>query len=173
MIAEFRLPDLGEGLPEAELVQWLVAPGDTVALNQPIAEVETAKAVVELPSPFAGTVTALHAAAGDLIPVGAPVIAIQTAQTEEATDDADSRAADAGETSGRPPTSSATARPRVSRGARNAARAGAKAGRVPTPPCSTPPSVTLPGVTAMRVTSMCVTWMCMTWMCSGPPRTTR
>ena len=59
MNAEFRLPDLGEGLPEAEIVQWLVAEGDEVTLNQPIAEVETAKAVVELPSPFAGTVQTL------------------------------------------------------------------------------------------------------------------
>lgn len=54
MIAEFRLPDLGEGLTEAEVVQWLVAPGDAVALNQTLAEVETAKAVVELPSPYEG-----------------------------------------------------------------------------------------------------------------------
>lgn len=76
MIAEFRLPDLGEGLPEAEIVQWLVARGDEVTLNQPIAEVETAKAIVELPSPFAGTVSDLHAAAGDVVAVGAPLIAI-------------------------------------------------------------------------------------------------
>jgi len=62
-VQDFKLPDLGEGLPEAELVQWLVAVGDTVTLNQTIAEVETAKAVVELPSPYAGTITALHAAA--------------------------------------------------------------------------------------------------------------
>jgi pyruvate dehydrogenase E2 component (dihydrolipoamide acetyltransferase) len=61
VISEFRLPDLGEGLPEAEIVQWLVAEGETVTLNQPIAEVETAKAIVELPSPFAGTVRQLHA----------------------------------------------------------------------------------------------------------------
>ena len=52
MNAEFRLPDLGEGLTEAEVVQWLVAPGDTVTLNQTLAEVETAKAIVELPSPY-------------------------------------------------------------------------------------------------------------------------
>ncbi|HEX5859763.1 MAG TPA: dihydrolipoamide acetyltransferase family protein [Microbacterium sp.] len=74
MIKEFTLPDLGEGLPEAELVQWLVAEGDTVALNQTIAEVETAKAVVELPSPHAGVVTTLHAEAGDVVAVGAPLI---------------------------------------------------------------------------------------------------
>ncbi len=70
MIAEFRLPDLGEGLPEAEIVQWLVGPGDVVTLNQPIAEVETAKAVVELPSPYAGTVTELRHEAGDVVAVG-------------------------------------------------------------------------------------------------------
>lgn len=74
MMQDFRLPDLGEGLPEAELVQWLVAEGDTVALNQTIAEVETAKAIVELPSPHAGVVTTLHAAAGDVVEVGAVLI---------------------------------------------------------------------------------------------------
>src|SRR5690606_18095690 len=61
VIAEFHLPDLGEGLTEAEVVQWMVEPGDTVALNQTLAEVETAKAVVELPSPYEGTVASLHA----------------------------------------------------------------------------------------------------------------
>src|SRR6478735_2052199 len=79
VIEEFRLPDLGEGLPEAELVQWLVAEGDTVTLNQTIAEVETAKAIVELPSPFAGTVSALHAQAGDVVEVGAVLIAFEVA----------------------------------------------------------------------------------------------
>jgi pyruvate dehydrogenase E2 component (dihydrolipoamide acetyltransferase) len=78
MAQDFRLPDLGEGLPEAELVQWLVAVGDTVALNQTIAEVETAKAVVELPSPHAGTVTALHAAPGDVVAVGSVLISFDT-----------------------------------------------------------------------------------------------
>ncbi|MCT9000913.1 dihydrolipoamide acetyltransferase family protein [Microbacterium memoriense] len=76
MTAEFRLPDLGEGLPEAEIVQWLVAVGDIVTLNQPIAEVETAKAIVELPSPFAGTVRTLHAAPGEVIAVGELLISI-------------------------------------------------------------------------------------------------
>ena len=74
MIEDFRLPDLGEGLPEAELVSWQVAEGDTVTLNQTIAEVETAKAVVELPSPFAGMVRTLHAAAGDVVEVGSVLI---------------------------------------------------------------------------------------------------
>ncbi|WP_457098755.1 dihydrolipoamide acetyltransferase family protein [Microbacterium sp. P5_E9] len=84
MIEEFRLPDLGEGLPEAELVQWLVAEGDTVTLNQTIAEVETAKAIVELPSPFAGTVSALHAQAGDVVEVGAVLIAFEVAGADAA-----------------------------------------------------------------------------------------
>ncbi|WP_102192457.1 dihydrolipoamide acetyltransferase family protein [Microbacterium aurantiacum] len=75
----FRLPDLGEGLTEAGLVQWLVAVGDTIVTDQPIAEVETAKSVVELPSPFAGVVTALHGAAGDTIDVGAPVLEVAAA----------------------------------------------------------------------------------------------
>lgn len=92
MIAEFRLPDLGEGLPEAEIVQWLVAQGDEVALNQPIAEVETAKAIVELPSPFAGTVSTLHAEAGDVVEVGAPLIAFQVAGAQPSEDAAVSAA---------------------------------------------------------------------------------
>ncbi|WP_164233253.1 dihydrolipoamide acetyltransferase family protein [Microbacterium hydrocarbonoxydans] len=72
----FRLPDLGEGLTEAGLVQWLVAVGDTIVVDQAIAEVETAKSVVELPSPYAGVVTALHGEPGDTIDVGAPVLEV-------------------------------------------------------------------------------------------------
>ena len=74
MIREFRLPDLGEGLTESEIVSWRVAVGDKVTLNQVIAEVETAKAVVELPSPYAGTVSRLHEAAGSVVEVGAPIV---------------------------------------------------------------------------------------------------
>ncbi|BDV30501.1 dihydrolipoamide acetyltransferase family protein [Microbacterium terricola] len=85
MTEDFRLPDLGEGLPEAELVQWLVAAGDEVTLNQPIAEVETAKAVVELPSPYAGTVSALHAAPGDVVAVGAVLISFDLGAQEMST----------------------------------------------------------------------------------------
>ncbi|WP_431072787.1 dihydrolipoamide acetyltransferase family protein [Microbacterium phyllosphaerae] len=83
MIAEFRLPDLGEGLTEAEVVQWLVAPGDAVALNQTLAEVETAKAVVELPSPYEGVVSTLHAEAGETVAVGSPLIAFDVDGAEE------------------------------------------------------------------------------------------
>ena len=70
----FTMPDLGEGLEEGEIVAWLVEVGDTVALNQPLVEVETAKAAVEIPSPFAGVVTALHGAPGGSIPVGEPLV---------------------------------------------------------------------------------------------------
>lgn len=73
----FRLPDLGEGLTEAALVQWVVKVGDTITTDQVIAEVETAKSVVELPSPFAGVITALHGEAGDIIAVGAPVLEVE------------------------------------------------------------------------------------------------
>lgn len=77
-VLEFRLPDLGEGLTDAELQSWSVAVGDTVELNQTIAEVETAKAVVALPSPFAGTVVELLAEPGETVPVGAPLIRVRT-----------------------------------------------------------------------------------------------
>jgi 2-oxoisovalerate dehydrogenase E2 component (dihydrolipoyl transacylase) len=70
----FVMPDLGEGLEEGEIVSWLVAEGDEVALNQPIAEVETAKMTVEIPSPFAGVIAKLHAGAGDAVAVGAPLV---------------------------------------------------------------------------------------------------
>ncbi|MHA7224359.1 dihydrolipoamide acetyltransferase family protein [Arthrobacter sp. RHLT1-20] len=77
MIKEFRLPDLGEGLTESEILAWKVAVGDTVTLNQIIAEVETAKAVVELPSPFAGVVAALHEQPGTVVEVGKPIISFE------------------------------------------------------------------------------------------------
>lgn len=78
-VLEFRLPDLGEGLTDAELQTWTVRVGDRIELNQTIAEVETAKAVVTLPSPFAGTVVELLAAPGDTVTVGAPLIRVRGA----------------------------------------------------------------------------------------------
>src|SRR3954447_6667659 len=77
-IEHFRLPDAGEGLTEAEIVTWRVAPGDTVAVNDPVVEIETAKSLVELPSPFAGRVTQLLAPVGATVAVGSPIIAIDT-----------------------------------------------------------------------------------------------
>ncbi len=70
----FRLPDLGEGLTDAEVLRWLVAPGDEVRVNQPLLEVETAKAAVEIPSPVAGTVLELAAEEGEVVAVGAPLL---------------------------------------------------------------------------------------------------
>jgi 2-oxoisovalerate dehydrogenase E2 component (dihydrolipoyl transacylase) len=75
-MATFLLPDLGEGLEEAQLVQWLVRVGDMVTLNQPLCQVETAKALVDIPSPYAGTVQTLHAAPGDTILVSHPLVTI-------------------------------------------------------------------------------------------------
>lgn len=73
---EFNLPDVGEGLTEADIVSWAVKPGDTVSLNQVICEIETAKSLVELPSPFEGVVTELLAEPGQTVPVGAPIMRV-------------------------------------------------------------------------------------------------
>ncbi len=78
-LKEFKLPDAGEGLTEADIVAWHVKPGDQVEDGQIIVEVETAKAVVELPSPWDGTVARLLAAEGETVEVGAPIIAIEVA----------------------------------------------------------------------------------------------
>jgi 2-oxoisovalerate dehydrogenase E2 component (dihydrolipoyl transacylase) len=76
---QFRLPDLGEGLADAEIVRWMVAPGDSVALNQIICEVETAKALVELPSPVVGVVAELRVSEGETVMVGTPIITFEGA----------------------------------------------------------------------------------------------
>ena len=73
----FNLPDLGEGLQEAEIVRWHVAVGDTVSVDQPMVAMETAKAVVEVPSPWDGVITALHGRPGDTIATGAPLVDFQ------------------------------------------------------------------------------------------------
>jgi len=73
-MSTFRLPDLGEGLAEAEILEWHVRPGDRVLVDQPMVSVETAKAVVEVPVPYSGVVTALHGAVGDIVATGAPLI---------------------------------------------------------------------------------------------------
>jgi 2-oxoisovalerate dehydrogenase E2 component (dihydrolipoyl transacylase) len=75
-VADFLLPDLGEGLSEAEVIAWRVSPGDRVTVDQVIAEVETAKAVVEVPVPYAGVVAALHATPGSVLSVGQPLITV-------------------------------------------------------------------------------------------------
>ncbi len=81
-IKQFRLPDVGEGLTEAEILQWVVAVGDEVKVNQTLVEIETAKAAVELPSPFAGVVRELLVEQGSTVDVGTPIISIETADAE-------------------------------------------------------------------------------------------
>nr|WP_254390614.1 dihydrolipoamide acetyltransferase family protein [Streptomyces sp. AC550_RSS872] len=81
-VGTFHLPDLGEGLAEAEVLEWQVAVGDEVTHDQTVVEVETAKSVVTLPSPFAGTVTALHCDSGEIVKVGAPLLSVSRAPSE-------------------------------------------------------------------------------------------
>lgn len=83
MSVVFRLPDLGEGMAEAEIVHWLVQPGDQVRRDQPLAEVQTDKALVELPSPAAGRIVALAAQEGEVIPVGATLVTIEEEDEED------------------------------------------------------------------------------------------
>jgi 2-oxoisovalerate dehydrogenase E2 component (dihydrolipoyl transacylase) len=92
MIKEFRLPDAGEGLTEADIVTWHVKPGDQVKVNQVIVEVETAKAMVELPCPFDGTVSRLLVNEGQTVDVGAPIIAIDVGGAGEAAGASEERA---------------------------------------------------------------------------------
>src|SRR6266702_1901124 len=75
-LKQFKLPDVGEGLTEADIVKWLVQPGDKVSTNQVIVEIETAKAVVELPSPYEGVVADLLVAEGATVDVGTPIISV-------------------------------------------------------------------------------------------------
>ncbi|MER6781256.1 MULTISPECIES: dihydrolipoamide acetyltransferase family protein [unclassified Streptomyces] len=90
-VMEFKLPDLGEGLTEAEIVRWLVAVGDVVAIDQPVVEVETAKAMVEVPCPYGGVVTARFGEEGTELPVGAPLITVAVgAGADEAVEPEDS-----------------------------------------------------------------------------------
>jgi len=83
-LAYFNLPDVGEGLTEAEIVTWKVKVGDVVSVNQIIVEIETAKSLVELPCPFAGTVTQLMAGEGDTVKVGSPIIAVTVSEATSA-----------------------------------------------------------------------------------------
>lgn len=83
---EFKLPDLGEGLTEAEIVRWLVEVGDVVAVDQPVVEVETAKAMVEVPCPYGGLVTARFGEEGTELPVGAPLVTVAVGEGDAAAD---------------------------------------------------------------------------------------
>ncbi|HEX4578706.1 MAG TPA: dihydrolipoamide acetyltransferase family protein [Candidatus Dormibacteraeota bacterium] len=77
------MPDLGEGLTEGEILRWLVATGDVVTVDQPVVEMSTEKATVQVPTPFAGTVVRLHGAKGDIVHVGSPLITIEVATAAE------------------------------------------------------------------------------------------
>ncbi|MFG2429945.1 dihydrolipoamide acetyltransferase family protein [Streptomyces sp. NPDC048590] len=83
-VLEFKLPDLGEGLTEAEIVRWLVEVGDVVAVDQPVVEVETAKAMVEVPCPYKGVVTARFGEEGTELPVGAPLLTVAVGSVDPA-----------------------------------------------------------------------------------------
>jgi 2-oxoisovalerate dehydrogenase E2 component (dihydrolipoyl transacylase) len=96
----FLLPDLGEGLTGAEIVAWHVRAGDTVSVDQSVAEVETAKAIVEVPVPFAGRVTHLHGMVGDVVAVGEPLITVEPAAPEAREAPGAERTARAAETGG-------------------------------------------------------------------------
>jgi pyruvate dehydrogenase E2 component (dihydrolipoamide acetyltransferase) len=149
-IQQFRLPDVGEGLVEAEVVSWKVKPGDTVKLNDTIVEIETAKSLVELPVPFAGVVTELLVPEGETVPVGTPIIAVQT-ESAEGAEAAEALAEDLvppvpePEGSGRtavlvgygPKTTEAKRRQR-----KPSADGGASAPTAPAPGVSTPPAPT-------------------------------
>jgi len=85
-LKQFKLPDVGEGLTEAEIVRWHVQPGDSVTQNQTICEIETAKALVELPSPFAGVVSELLVSEGTTVDVGTPIITVDVSSTTSTVD---------------------------------------------------------------------------------------
>ena len=77
-VSQFKLPDVGEGLTEAEIVSWKVKVGDTIKVNDVIVEIETAKSLVELPSPYGGIVDGLLVEEGQTVPVGTPIIAVRS-----------------------------------------------------------------------------------------------
>ncbi|HXH34124.1 MAG TPA: dihydrolipoamide acetyltransferase family protein [Plantibacter sp.] len=166
---QFELPDVGEGLTEAEIVQWKVAPGDAVTVNQVLVEIETAKSLVELPSPFAGTVGALLVQEGQTVDVGTPIISVSTAgsaapvapagaaESEEATLAADTAASVSATEESRPGavlvgygSAGHTSSRRRGRGATPVAEApGAPAAAAPAPRRQPPTSV--PAASALPV----------------------
>ncbi|MET8678410.1 dihydrolipoamide acetyltransferase family protein [Streptomyces sp. NPDC004647] len=97
VVREFLLPDLGEGLTEAEIVRWLVQVGDVVAVDQPVVEVETAKAMVEVPCPYGGVVTARFGEEGTELPVGAPLLTVAVGADSTAPDSGGGARAEGGD----------------------------------------------------------------------------
>jgi pyruvate dehydrogenase E2 component (dihydrolipoamide acetyltransferase) len=125
VLHEFRMPDAGEGLTEAEVLGWRVAVGDVVVVNQILLEVETAKAAVELPSPYAGTVVELLAAPGDVVPVGQPIISLDDGVAAPA----DQSTAPAAEAAPAPDAAAAGSAPASAEGARSAGEPPAEGGQ--------------------------------------------
>lgn len=107
-VLEFKLPDLGEGLTEAEIVRWLVEVGDVVDVDQPVVEVETAKAMVEVPCPYGGVVTARFGAEGTELPVGAPLLTVAVGETAEGRRAGGTDTADTPDTAAAPDTADAS-----------------------------------------------------------------
>lgn len=132
VVKEFTLPDLGEGLTEAEIVRWMVEVGDVVTIDQPVVEVETAKAMVEVPCPYAGVVTARFGDAGDEVPVGRPLVTVAVGEREAAGSD---------DTGAEP-----SAAPPAHNGGR--AGAGATSGPATSGTASVPGQAPAPGATA-------------------------
>lgn len=123
----FLLPDLGEGLTEAELVSWHVAVGDEIAVDQPIAEVETAKSAVEVPSPYAGIVTELHGQPGETLDVGKPLISVMPLSVGVGNDADDAAPAPSPDDHAASSMSSGSGRPDATPGAASSASAASEA----------------------------------------------
>ncbi|MFP8961879.1 biotin/lipoyl-containing protein, partial [Streptomyces nanhaiensis] len=123
-VREFALPDLGEGLTEAEIVRWLVSVGDVVAVDQPVVEVETAKAMVEVPCPYGGVVTARFGEEGAEVPVGAPLVTVAVGASAAAAGEP------AGDGSGAPAAGSAASASGPAAGSGETAGASEKSGNV-------------------------------------------
>ncbi|MFI6941468.1 dihydrolipoamide acetyltransferase family protein [Streptomyces sp. NPDC050418] len=131
-VLEFKLPDLGEGLTEAEIVRWLVSVGEVVAVDQPVVEVETAKAMVEVPCPYAGVVTARFGEEGAELPVGAPLLTVAVGASSAPAEAAPASSAGESEGSGNVLVGYGTgAAPARRRRVRAAAPGAARAGSAP------------------------------------------
>ncbi|MFD6885807.1 dihydrolipoamide acetyltransferase family protein [Streptomyces sp. NPDC059957] len=163
-VMEFKLPDLGEGLTEAEIVRWLVAVGDVVAIDQPVVEVETAKAMVEVPCPYGGVVTARFGEEGTELPVGAPLIMVAVGAACVPADAAASGGASDSVNAPRPLIGYGSDHSRPARRRRvrpgSAAPGAAPAGPAPAPagvPAVAVSAVTAPAVMAPAVTAPAAT----------------
>ncbi|MQA02852.1 MAG: 2-oxo acid dehydrogenase subunit E2 [Streptosporangiales bacterium] len=139
-VKQFKLPDVGEGLTEGEILRWLVQPGDTVEVNQNLVEVETAKVAVELPSPWAGVVSELYVAEGTTVDVGAPIIAIDVTGDQDEDEETEAPLVGYGARA-----TSAHRRPRKSTNGSAPAAAPAPASGQPTPAAAQPQSAPASG----------------------------